>query len=122
RWQGVPFYLRSGKRLASNRSEVAVQFKPVPGAVPVAAQARSNWMIFRIKPQQTMSLLANAKRPGLDMDARQVELCAPYVHEGETAFSAYEQLLMDALEGDRTHFIRFDEVECAWALLAPVLD
>src|SRR5699024_5850611 len=66
RWQGVPFYLRSGKRMASNRSEVAVQFKPVPGAVPAAAHARANWMIFRIKPQQTMSLLANAKQPGLE--------------------------------------------------------
>ena len=121
RWQGVPFYLRSGKRLASNCSEIAVQFKRAPGAVPGAVDAPNNWMIFRIKPHQTMNLLANAKLPGLELEAHQVSLSAPYVGDGETEFSAYEQLLMDAIEGDRTHFLRFDEVEWAWRLLDPVL-
>ena len=118
RWQGVPFYLRSGKRLASNCSEIAVQFRNTPGAV----QSSNNWMIFRIKPNQAMKLMVTAKRPGLDMEGHQVELKAPYVREGETEFSAYEQLLMDAIEGDRTHFLRFDEVEWAWRLLDPVLN
>jgi glucose-6-phosphate 1-dehydrogenase (EC 1.1.1.49) len=121
RWQGVPFYLRSGKRLASDCSEIAVQFRRSPGAIPGAVAADSNWMVFGIKPQQSMSLLANAKRPGLKMESHSVQLTAPYVREGETEFSAYEQLLMDALEGDRTHFLRFDEVEWAWRLLDPVL-
>jgi len=118
RWQGVPFYLRSGKRLASNCSEIAVQFRKTPGAV----HAQNNWMIFRIKPNQAMKLLVTAKRPGLELKGHQVELQAPYVRHGETEFSAYEQLLMDALEGDRTHFLRFDEVEWAWRLLDPVLN
>ncbi len=118
RWQGVPFYLRSGKRLASNCSEIAVQFRKTPGAV----HADNNWMIFRIKPSQDMKLLVNAKRPGLEMQSHQIDLHAPYVRDGETEFSAYEQLLMDALEGDRTHFLRFDEVEWAWRLLEPVLN
>ncbi len=121
RWQGVPFYLRSGKRLASNCSEIAVQFRKTPGAVPGMGHANNNWMVFRIKPNQAMTLLANAKRPGLKLEGRQVKLCAPYVRDGETEFSAYEQLLMDALGGDRTHFLRFDEVEWAWRLLDPVL-
>lgn len=121
RWQGVPFYLRSGKRLASNCSEIAVQFKKTPGALPGLFGAQNNWMIFRIKPNQTMTLLANAKLPGLDLDGRQTRLTAPYVHAGETEFSAYEQLLMDAMQGDRTHFLRFDEVEESWRLLDPVL-
>ncbi|MDA3914306.1 glucose-6-phosphate dehydrogenase [Oleiagrimonas sp.] len=121
RWQGVPFYLRSGKRLASNCSEIAVQFKRNPGALPGAVAADNNWMIFRIKPRQTMSLLANAKKPGLKLEGRRVTLSAPYEEEGNSEFSAYEQLLMDALEGDRTHFLRFDEVEWAWRLLDPVL-
>ncbi|HEX7341702.1 MAG TPA: glucose-6-phosphate dehydrogenase [Rhodanobacteraceae bacterium] len=121
RWQGVPFYLRSGKRMASNCSEIAVQFKATPGALPGAVKAANNWMIFRIKPTQTMALLANAKHPGLELDGHQVHLTAPYVQTGETEFSAYEQLLMDAMQGDRTHFLRFDEVEWAWRLLDPVL-
>ncbi|MDE2148649.1 MAG: glucose-6-phosphate dehydrogenase [Gammaproteobacteria bacterium] len=121
RWQGVPFYLRSGKRLASNRSEIAVQFRRAPGAVPGLVDAGNNWMVFHMKPNQTMTLLANAKQPGLEMKGHQVNLCAPYVRDGDTEFSAYEQLLMDALAGDRTHFLRFDEVEWAWRLLDPVL-
>src|SRR5699024_8097630 len=77
RWQGVPFYLRSGKRLASNCSEIAVEFKQTP----VVAAADNNWMIFRIKPNQAMTLLANAKQPGLELEGRQVKLTAPYVHK-----------------------------------------
>ncbi len=122
RWQGVPFYLRSGKRLASNCSEIAVQFKRNPGALPGAVSADPNWMVFRIKPNQAMTLLANAKTPGLELDGRQVRLSAPYAENGDSGFSAYEQLLMDALEGDRTHFLRFDEVEWAWRVLEPVLE
>ncbi|HEU0197661.1 MAG TPA: glucose-6-phosphate dehydrogenase [Nevskiaceae bacterium] len=118
RWQGVPFYLRSGKRLASNCSEIAVQFRTTPGAV----HAENNWLVFRMKPDQSMTLLANAKLPGLELQSHQIRLTAPYVSSGEVEFSAYEQLLTDALEGDRTHFLRFDEVEYAWRLLQPVLD
>ena len=121
RWEGVPFYLRSGKRLASNCSEIAVQFKRNPGALPGEVSADQNWMIFRIKPNQSMTLLANAKVPGLELDGHQVRLTAPYAEEGHSGFSAYEQLLIDALEGDRTHFLRFDEVEWAWRVLDPVL-
>ena len=121
RWQGVPFYLRSGKRLASNGSEIAVQFHDVPGPLPGGVKADNNWMVFRMKPDQGMHLLANAKLPGLELDGHQVTLSAPYVRDGENEFSAYEQLLMDAIEGDRSHFLRFDEVEWAWRLLDPVL-
>ena len=121
RWQGVPFYLRSGKRLASNCSEIAVQFRDVPGPLPGGVKAENNWMVFRMKPEQGMDLIANAKLPGLELDGHQVTLSAPYVKAGENEFSAYEQLLMDAIEGDRSHFLRFDEVEWAWRLLEPVL-
>jgi glucose-6-phosphate 1-dehydrogenase len=122
RWDGVPFYLRSGKRLACDCSEIAVQFRRPPGTVlPGVLRVAPNWLVFRISPTQSMDLVANAKRPGLELASRQVTLCAPYAQGGERSFSAYEQLLMDALEGDRTHFLRFDEVEWAWRLLDPVL-
>jgi glucose-6-phosphate 1-dehydrogenase len=122
RWRGVPFYLRSGKRLASNYSEIAVQFREVPGALPKAVHAGNNWMIFRIRPVEQMDLLVTAKQPGLELAGRPVVLTAPYATPDDREFSAYEQLLMDAMEGDRTHFLRFDEVEWAWRLLMPVLE
>jgi glucose-6-phosphate 1-dehydrogenase len=122
RWRGVPFYLRSGKRLASNYSEIAVQFRDVPGALPKAVHAHNNWMIFRIRPVEQMDLLVTAKRPGLELAGRPVVLTAPYVTPDDREFSAYEQLLVDAIAGDRTHFLRFDEVEWAWKILTPVLD
>ncbi|WP_233840572.1 glucose-6-phosphate dehydrogenase [Dyella sp. 2HG41-7] len=122
RWRGVPFYLRSGKRLASNYSEIAVQFREVPGALPKAIKAGNNWMIFRIRPTEQMDLMVTAKQPGLELSGRPLVLTAPYATPDHREFSAYEQLLMDAIEGDRTHFLRFDEVEWAWRLLTPVLE
>jgi glucose-6-phosphate 1-dehydrogenase len=122
RWRGVPFYLRSGKRLATNYSEIAVQFREVPGALPKAVHAGNNWMIFRIRPTEQMDLLVTAKRPGLDLAGRPIVLTAPYASADDREFSAYEQLLTDAIDGDRTHFLRFDEVEWAWRLLTPVLE
>jgi glucose-6-phosphate 1-dehydrogenase len=122
RWRGVPFYLRSGKRLASDYSEIAVQFRAVPGELPKAVHAGNNWMIFRIRPVEQMDLLVTAKRPGLKLEGRPVVLTANYATPDDREFSAYEQLLMDAMEGDRTHFLRFDEVEWAWKILTPVLD
>ncbi len=121
RWQGVPFYLRSGKRLASDCSEIAVQFRKVPGPLPGAVAAGNNWMIFRIRPRECLDLIATAKRPGLKLAGHSVVLSAPYARDGEAEFSAYEQLLMDALSGERAHFLRFDEVEWAWRVIDPVL-
>jgi glucose-6-phosphate 1-dehydrogenase len=121
RWHGVPFYLRSGKRLASNYSEIAVQFREVPGPIPHAVHAGNNWMIFRIRPVERMDLLVTAKQPGVKLAGRPVTLTAPYATPNDREFSAYEQLLMDALAGDRTNFLRFDEVEWAWKVLTPVL-
>ena len=121
RWRGVPFYLRSGKRLASNYSEIAVQFRDVPGSLPNAVHASNNWMIFRIRPTEQMDLVVTAKLPGFDLVGHSVTMTAPYATSDEREFSAYEQLLMDAIEGDRSHFLRFDEVEWAWKVLEPVL-
>lgn len=121
RWRGVPFYLRSGKRMASNRWEIAVEFKQVPDVLPGAHAVANNWMVFRLKPQESLNLVATAKVPGAKLTAHNVVLTAPYACDPDKEFSAYEQLLMDALEGDRSHFLRFDEVEWAWRLLDPVL-
>lgn len=121
RWQGVPFYLRSGKRMASDYSEIAIQFRQVPDALPDGSVAPNNWMIFRLQPQESLNLVATAKKPGMEFATHTVVLTAPYAQEGAREFSAYEQLLMDAINGNCSHFLRFDEVEWSWRLLDPVL-
>jgi glucose-6-phosphate 1-dehydrogenase len=125
RWKGVPFYLRSGKRLAADASEVAVRFREVPTHLfretPVK-RIPANWLVFRMRPAERIDLLAMAKQPGLALETRAVTLTSPYREADEVEASAYEQLLLDALEGDRAHFIRHDEVEWSWRILEPVLE
>ncbi len=124
RWQGVPFYLRTGKRLAAERSEIAIQFKPAPvhlfRQTPLDTLV-PNCFVFEMKPSESMSLVAQAKAVGLEMRARTVVLRACYREAGEEGFEAYETLLLSILQGDRTYFLRFDEVEMAWEVLDPIL-
>lgn len=100
RWKGVPFYLRSGKRMAADYAEVAVQFREVPTRLFDGESHLSNWLVFRMKPQESLDMVAWAKRPGLSLETRRVVLSAPYEREGDPEYSAYEQLLLDVLQGD----------------------
>ncbi|WP_054685587.1 glucose-6-phosphate dehydrogenase [Rhodothermus marinus] len=124
RWKGVPFYLRSGKRLRADYSEVAIGFREVPTHLfrqtPLEGLS-ANWLIFRLKPSECIDLYAWARAPGLQLNARHLVLSAPFRQDDEPEFSAYEQLLLDVVRGDRTHFLRHDEVEWAWRVLDPVL-
>jgi glucose-6-phosphate 1-dehydrogenase len=124
RWAGVPFYLRSGKRLAADLTEVAYLFKQPPAqlfrATPLEGVA-ANQLVFRIKPDETVELIAEAKRPGLTFEPRQLILRARYTRTGDRPHGAYEQLLLDVLTGDRLPFLRFDEVEWSWRILDPIL-
>ncbi|GGJ27538.1 glucose-6-phosphate dehydrogenase [Deinococcus roseus] len=121
RWEGVPFYLRSGKRMQQGYTELAVQFKEVPTQLFSGVEDLSNWLIFRMKPEERIDLVAYAKTPGLDLETRTVVLSTDISRQQEIDFTAYEQLIMDAAEGDQTHFLRFDEVEEAWRILDPIL-
>ncbi|MCS6949396.1 MAG: glucose-6-phosphate dehydrogenase [bacterium] len=124
RWQGVPFYLRTGKRLAADRSEIAVHFKSAPihlfRQTPLD-RLEPNCLVFEMKPAEAMALVAQAKTIGLEMRARTIVLRACYREVDEEGFEAYETLLLSILQGDRTYFLRFDEVELAWEVLDPVL-
>jgi glucose-6-phosphate 1-dehydrogenase len=125
RWKGVPFYLRSGKRLAGNLTEVSFEFREPPRMLfreLKDAKMDPNWLTFRIKPNEAIDLVAFAKRPGLTLETRPVTLTTPYLAKDEVEYAAYEQLVLDAIEGDRTPFIRYDEVDYAWQLLQPVID
>ena len=126
RWQDVPFYLRTGKRLAQFVSEISIRFRAVPHqAFPT--EAALDWQPARlticIQPDQGIVLRFQAKEPGPQMYLRPVDMRFSY----EEAFKkpspdAYETLLWDAMANDATLFMRADQVEAAWSLLMPILD
>ncbi len=126
RWQGVPFYLRTGKRLARQASEVAIQFRPVPHqAFP--PEATLNWrpaqLAMAIQPDEAILLRFQAKHPGPDVRLRPVEMKFNYEETfAERSPEAYETLLWDVMSNDATLFMRADQVEAAWRVLAPVLE
>ena len=121
RWQGVPFYLRTGKRMATRRSEIAIQFKAVPHSMFAGRGGvlQPNMLIIRLQPEEHVQLLVMAKEPGLDRDGvrlREVPLNLSMDAEfaGSRRRIAYERLLLDLIEGDQTLFVRRDEVEAQW--------
>ena len=125
RWAGVPFYIRTGKRLPKRITEVALQFKPVPHLPFQRRQARGlgpNLLVLRIQPDEGITLRIGAKVPGQSFEVRSVSMDFLYgaAFAEETA-DAYERLLLDALCGDPTLFIRSDEVEQAWRIVEPLL-
>jgi glucose-6-phosphate 1-dehydrogenase len=126
RWAGVPFYLRTGKRLPKRATEVAITFKKAPLHLFHGAEGDEpapNLMILRIQPDEGISLRFGAKIPGSRADVRPVHMDFRYGSSfAASAPEAYERLLLDAMLGDPTLFTRWDSVEAAWALLTPVLD
>ncbi|MBI4636711.1 MAG: glucose-6-phosphate dehydrogenase [Candidatus Rokubacteria bacterium] len=124
RWAGVPFYLRTGKRLAKRVSEIAIQFRRTPHMIfrRHPAGADSNTLVIRIQPDEGIGLTVAAKTPGPELKLGSVGLDFRYgdVYGGQPP-EAYERLLLDAIHGDATLYARGDWVEQAWAILAPVL-
>ncbi|MGH6613128.1 glucose-6-phosphate dehydrogenase [Sphingomonas sp.] len=121
RWQGVPFYLRTGKRMPARRSEIAIQFKAVPHSMfgDRGGLLQPNMLIIRLQPEEYVRLLVMAKEPGLDRDGirlREVplDLSLDSAFAGTRRRIAYERLLLDLIEGDPTLFVRRDEVEAQW--------
>jgi glucose-6-phosphate 1-dehydrogenase len=125
RWQGVPFYVRTGKRLQRSASFITIQFRDVPQMV-FPADAIDNWqknrLILSIQPEMSIRLQVQTKSPGLEMILNPVEMIYDYssAHVKESP-EAYETLLLDIVTGDQTLFMRADQVEAAWELLMPVL-
>src|SRR3954468_19511538 len=126
RWQGVPFYLRSGKRMARRVSEIAIQFKRPPGTLFAEGekfQIASNTLSFQIQPDEGLSMVLNTKIPGLETRTQPVKMSFRYATTfGSNTPEAYERLVLDAMVGDGTLFIRGDEALASWALYTPVLE
>ena len=124
RWRGVPFYVRSGKRLPEKKTEITLQFKDVPHQLfPQGGEPAPNHISLQIQPDEGVHLRFEAKVPGAGMQTRPVDMTYHYKdHFGEAGLpDAYERLLLDALNGDPSLFIRSDEVELSWGLIDPLL-
>jgi glucose-6-phosphate 1-dehydrogenase len=121
RWKGVPFFLRTGKRLPERKTEIVIQFRPVPHSIfeGRGAKTEANRLIIGIQPQENIRLSVMAKVPGLDRDgvrlrAVPLDISMPNAFAGARRRIAYERLLLDLIEGDQTLFVRRDEVEAQW--------
>jgi glucose-6-phosphate 1-dehydrogenase len=123
RWAGVPFYVRAGKRLANQLTEIAIHFKRTPQALfsRSPTDVHHNVITMRIQPNEGISLSFGAKQPGLQMRASRVDMDFSYhdAFDGNTPV-AYETLLLDAMRGDATLFTRRDEVEAEWRIITPI--
>lgn len=120
RWKGVPFYLRTGKRLHERVTEILVQFRDVPHSIFPDARLAPNQLLIEIQPEENISLSLMAKVPGLEqkgMSLRSVplDIAMPDAFVGTHKRIAYERLLLDLIGGDQTLFVRRDEVEAQWA-------
>ncbi|RJQ48407.1 MAG: glucose-6-phosphate dehydrogenase [Gammaproteobacteria bacterium] len=124
RWRNVPFYVRTGKRLAHATSYIAIRFKHAPQLLfreTVTEPIRPNWILLGIQPEECLRVEIQTKLPGLKMHARTVSLDASYRQEFEAQLDAYEALLLDVIEGDHSLFLRYDEVRWAWRVVDPIL-
>ncbi len=124
RWAGVPFYLRTGKRMKEAQSMISICFKQPPQQFFRASQIqrmRPNWILLGIQPTECIKAEMTAKEPGLEMNTRPVSLDASFRTQEDVSKEAYEELLLDVITGDRSLFLRYDEVEYAWQVVDPVL-
>jgi glucose-6-phosphate 1-dehydrogenase len=123
RWSGVPFYLRTGKRLRRACTEIAIQFKEAPHPLFRGNDVRPNWLVLNIQPDEGISLSFGAKSPGAQMSIRSVTMDFQYRQAfGGVSREAYATLINDCIRGDATLFDRADSVEAAWELVDPILD
>src|SRR5882757_966805 len=123
RWAGVPFYLRTGKRLAKRTTEIMIQFRCAPHLVFRDRDIEPNRLVLNIQPDEGISVSFGAKRPGTEMSIGNVTMNFSYREGfGESTRSAYATLVNDCVRGDATLFDRADSVEAAWSLVDPILD
>ncbi|MCE5182585.1 MAG: glucose-6-phosphate dehydrogenase [Betaproteobacteria bacterium] len=124
RWAGVPFYLRTGKRMAESGSSICIRFKrPPQDLLRLTHHERShpNWILLGIHPNDCLKMELQVKVPGLDLNTRTLSLDATYRKGDDEDYDAYEGLLLDVMLGDQSLFLRIDEVESAWRVVDPVL-
>ncbi|QGP78656.1 glucose-6-phosphate dehydrogenase [Sphingobium sp. CAP-1] len=130
RWQGVPFYLRTGKRMPARQSEIVIQFKPVRHSIfgrdGHGTGLEPNTLVIRLQPEEYIRLIIMSKRPGLErqvkLDEVTLDVSLTAAFAGQRRRIAYERLILDLLAGDATLFVRRDEVEAQWTWIDSIID
>ncbi|KAI0561788.1 glucose-6-phosphate 1-dehydrogenase [Gracilaria domingensis] len=126
RWDGVPFLMRAGKALDERKTEIRIQFKHVPGALfPVTNGAENNELVMRVQPDEAIYMKIVSKVPGLTSRMEEARLNLFYRHaweESKDIPDAYERLILDVIQGEKSLFIRDDELEAAWTIFTPALE
>ena len=124
RWRNVPFYLRTGKRLARNSSVISIRFKHPPQQLfrktPID-ELKPNWIVMGIQPQECVRIELQTKQSGLEFIAQTTQLDASYCSSSALQLDAYEALLLDVIENDASLFLRYDEIHWAWEVVDPIL-
>jgi glucose-6-phosphate 1-dehydrogenase len=123
RWNGVPFYLRSGKRLSKHKTEISVHFKPVPYLMfsnTLDAPIEPNTLVLRVHPDEGMNLILQAKTPGSEVCLESLSM--DFSYQKDVLMDAYEWVLLNCMHDDQLLFVREDGVEETWALLTPVIE
>ena len=124
RWRNVPFYLRTGKRMAKRNSMIAIRFKHPPQQLFRETQIekiKPNWILMNIQSNECIRIEMQTKQTGLEMRSETTRLDASYCGVNQSKLDAYEALLLDVIEGDRSLFLRYDEVSWAWKVVDPIL-
>lgn len=125
RWAGVPFYLRTGKRMATRSAEITINFKPIPYSIFGQSQGpmRSNRLVISLQPEESVQLFMKAKEPGEGIRLSDVALNLDFAEASNSRrVESYERLLLDAMHGDLTLFVRDDELSAAWAWIDPIMN
>ncbi len=124
RWRNVPFYLRTGKAMAKTNSLISIRFKHPPQQLfkeTHIERIRPNWLLLGIQPEECLRAELQVKQSGLEMRTRTTQLDASFCATSDYQLDAYETLLLDVVDGDRSLFLRYDEVNWAWRVVDPIL-
>ena len=120
RWQGVPFYIRTAKRLHEADTRISIRFKKAP--LQIGAGQHQNWVILGIQPRECIKMEIESKIPGLDIKTRTIQLDATNRQDSDETIDAYEALLLNLMEGDNSLYLHISEVEAQWRLVDPVIE
>ena len=124
RWRNVPFYIRTGKAMRRDSAMVSIRFKHPPQQLFRETQlerTKPNWLLLSLQPSECLRLEMQVREPGFELSATTTQLDASYCGVPRSDLDAYEGLILDVMEGDRSLFLRSDEVQWAWRVVDPVL-
>jgi glucose-6-phosphate 1-dehydrogenase len=125
RWRDVPFYLRTGKCMPESKAQIAIRFKKPPQELFKGTQigdSHANWIIMNLQPDNSIRLELQAKEPGLELNAHTVKMATEYNEDPLHKLDAYEAMILNAVLGDRSLFLRSDEVDLAWKAVDPIIE